>query len=108
MTETFLNDLSSQYEDGLLDVNDGIDDPTKYIDTTAIPLLVLEPTTSSAAAAVSSLVRKDSIVIPSISNSSISSALQIENKTLTNTKLLPVCTSNSFGTSFFASSLRRT
>ena len=98
MTEIFLNDLSSQYEDGILDVNDGIDDPTKYIETTAIPLVVIEPTAS--------LVRKDSIVIPSISNSSISSALQIENKSLTNTKLLPVCTSNSLGTSFVVVWLR--
>ncbi|CAF1660056.1 unnamed protein product, partial [Adineta ricciae] len=55
---------------------------------TNIPIVV-EPTT---------MTRKDSVVIPSFSNSSISSVLQIENNTKNNTNsLLPVCTSNSLG-----------
>ena len=59
---------------------------------TIIPsVVVVEPTTK----ATPGLDRKDSIVIPSISNSSISSAIQFENNN-TNT-LLPVCTSNSLG-----------
>ena len=84
MTETLLNDLSSNYEDTIYNLNN---------DQTNIPTVIVEPTTSS-----SSLVRKDSIVIPSLSNNSISSVIQIENNTNNNNNtLLPVCTSNSLG-----------
>jgi hypothetical protein len=77
MTETLLNDLSSQYEDTTYTSNDNQNN---------IPLIIVEP----------SLTRKDSIVIPSISNNSISSVIQIENNN-NNNSLLPVCTSNSLG-----------
>ena len=81
MTETFLNDLSSNYEDTVYTSNN---------DQTNIPMVTVEPSTSSP------LVRKDSIVIPSLSNNSISSVIQIENNNNNNT-LLAVCPSNSLG-----------
>jgi len=82
MTEILLND-----EDKILTLNDGDNDQTN------IPnIVVVEPTTES-------LVRKNSIVIPSISNNSISSVIQIEsnNNNNNNNTLLSVCTSNSLG-----------
>jgi hypothetical protein len=82
MTEILLND-----EDTILTLNDGDNDQTN------IPnIVVLEPTTEL-------LVRKNSIVIPSISNNSISSVIQIEsnNNNNNNNTLLSVCTSNSLG-----------
>ncbi len=81
MTEILLND-----DDTILTLNDGDNDQTN------IPnIVVLEPTTES-------LVRKNSIVIPSISNNSISSVIQIEsNNNNNNNTLLSVCTSNSLG-----------
>lgn len=85
MMETLLTDLSSEYEDKDFNAIDGNNHRTN------IPLVVIEPTITTA-----TLVRKDSIVIPSISNSSISSVIQIENNN-NNNALLPVCTSNSLG-----------
>ncbi len=85
MTEIILND-----DDQIDILNDGINDQT------IIPnVVVIEPTSPS------SLVKRDSIVIPSFSNSSISSVIQIEtnnnNNNNNNNTLLPVCTSNSLG-----------
>lgn len=80
MTETLINDLSSNYEDSILNSNDGNTDQVN------IPLVVIDTTRSSP-------IRTDSVVIPSISNNSISSVIQNE----TNNTLLPVCTSNSLG-----------
>jgi hypothetical protein len=81
MTEILFND-----DEINLTFNDGNNDQTN------IPPVVVvdEPST---------LVRRDSIVIPSISNSSISSVIQIENNNNNNT-LVPVCTSNSLGKKF--------
>jgi hypothetical protein len=99
MTETLLTDLSSYYEDPTLNGNeddndDDDDDQTNILDITNIPLVVVEPT-----------VRRNSIVIPSVSNSSLSSAIQIEtndqnNATNNNNSLLPICNSNSLGKFF--------
>lgn len=87
MTENLLND---EYSNEIL--NDGINDQT------LIPnIVVVEPTTSTT-----TLVRKNSVVIPSISNSSISSVIQIENENENkNNTLLPVCTSNSLGRNIY-------
>jgi hypothetical protein len=82
MTETLLNDLSSNYEDTVYTSNN---------DQTNIPMVTVERSTSSP------LVRKDSIVIPSLSNNSISSVIQIENNNNNNNTLLAVCPSNSLG-----------
>ena len=83
MTEILLNDD----QPNLLS-HDGIPNQTEITNVD-----VVQPTTTS-----SSLVRRDSIVIPSISNSSISSVIQIENNNNNNNNsLLPVCTSNSLG-----------
>ncbi|UJR35126.1 hypothetical protein I4U23_027897 [Adineta vaga] len=82
MMETLLTDFSSSYEE--TDFINANDEQQQHDHQTNIPL-VIEPTT---------MTRKDSIVIPSLSNTSISSVLQIENNTKT---LLPVCTSNSLG-----------
>jgi hypothetical protein len=79
MTEILFND-----DEINLILNDGNNDQTNI---TPVVVVVDEPST---------LVRRDSIVIPSISNSSISSVIQIENNNNNNT-LLPVCTSNSLG-----------
>ncbi len=87
MMETLLTDLSSEYEDKDFNAIDGSNHRTN------IPLVVIEPTITTPTA---TLLRKDSIVIPSISNSSISSVIQIENNN-NNNALLPVCTSNSLG-----------
>lgn len=74
----------------------------QFDDNTNVDVLQSTTTTTTS----NSLARKDSIVIPSISNSSISSAIQIEHNTNntnnnnnnSNTNsLLPVCTSNSLG-----------
>ncbi|CAF0752344.1 unnamed protein product [Rotaria sordida] len=82
MMETLLTDLSSQYEDTNVNSNNRKNDQIN------IPLVVVDtPTITST--------RKDSIVIPSISNNSISSVIQLENNN--NNTLLPVCTSNSLG-----------
>jgi hypothetical protein len=84
MTEIILND-----EDINETLNDGNND---QINIPNIVVVQPSPTTDS-------LVRKNSIVIPSISNSSISSVLQIENNNNNNNDnaLLPICTSNSLG-----------
>ncbi|CAM4764412.1 unnamed protein product [Rotaria magnacalcarata] len=80
MTETLLTDLSSQYEDTIVNSNDATNDQV------TVPLVVVDAITSSP-------IRKDLVVIPSISNNSISSVIQNVN----NNTLLPVCTSNSLG-----------
>jgi hypothetical protein len=82
MTEIIIND-----ENSIDKLNDGNNDQPN------IPnIVVVQPTTSL-------LGRQDSVVIPSISNSSISSAIQFENNNNNNNNntLLPVCTSNSLG-----------
>ncbi|CAF1468597.1 unnamed protein product [Adineta steineri] len=84
--ETLLTNLSSEYDDTDLNVNDN----NHHHQINNIPLVVDNPIIPTTEI----LVRKDSIVIPSISNSSISSVIRIENN---NNTLLPVCTSNSFG-----------
>ncbi|CAF0765631.1 unnamed protein product [Rotaria sp. Silwood1] len=84
MTDTLLTDLSSQYEDK------NVNTYNENNDQISIPLVIVDTTTTTTTPSV----RKDSIVIPSISNNSLSSSvIQIEN----NNTLLPVCTSNSLG-----------
>jgi len=84
MTEIILND-----EDISETLNDGNNDQIN------IPnIVVVQPPITTTDLSV----RKNSIVIPSISNSSISSVLQIENNNNNNNNtLLPICTSNSLG-----------
>ena len=82
MTETIIDTLSSEYQDKILHSNDEINNQI------TIPHIVVESNVSST------LIPNDSIVIPSISNSSISSVIQTENN---NNISLPVCTSNSLG-----------
>jgi hypothetical protein len=83
MTEIILND-----EDISETLNDGNNDQIN------IPnIVVVQPPITTTDLSV----RKNSIVIPSISNSSISSVLQIENNNNNNNTLLPICTSNSLG-----------
>lgn len=82
MTEILFND-----DDPILTSNDA-----NHNQTILLPnlLVVVDESTSS-------LVRKDSIVIPSISNHSISSVIQIDNHPTNPNTLLPVPTSNSLG-----------
>ena len=87
MTEILLNDLTLEYEDSIRNSNHGINDDQNNQE---IPSVIIESSTNG-------LTRKDSIVIPSISNSSLSSAIQIETNNNNNNELLPVCTSNSLG-----------
>ncbi|CAF3365714.1 unnamed protein product [Rotaria sp. Silwood1] len=85
MTDTLLTDLSSQYGDK------NVNTYNENNDQISIPLVIVDTTTTTTP---TPSVRKDSIVIPSISNNSLSSSvIQIEN----NNTLLPVCTSNSLG-----------
>lgn len=81
MTEILFND-----DDPILTSNDA-----NHNQTILLPNLVVVDESSS------SLVRKDSIVIPSISNHSISSVIQIDNHPTNPNTLLPVPTSNSLG-----------
>ena len=83
MTEILFND-----DDPILTSNDA-----NHNQTILLPNLLVVVDESSS----SSLVRKDSIVIPSISNHSISSVIQIDNHPTNSNTLLPVPTSNSLG-----------
>lgn len=85
MTEILFND-----DDPILTSTDANDNQT--IPLPANVLIIDESFSTSS-------VRKDSIVIPSISNHSISSVIQIDNQTnnTNSNTLLPVCTSNSLG-----------
>ena len=100
MTDILENELSSDHEDSI----DGIVNQIKNNNNnnnnehSRIPSVIVESTIPT---------RKDSIVIPSISNGSISSTHRIDENTLsTNNTLLPVCTSNSLGKNCSARSTR--
>ena len=85
MTDNLENELSSEHEDSI----DGIVNQIKSSEPSRIPSVIVES---------SGPTRKDSIVIPSISNGSISSTHRLDENALnTNNALLPVCTSNSLG-----------
>lgn len=93
MTENLFDEFDRQSLSSNRNSLDGSAEQTNEQGKTSIPVVVID----SAA-----LTRKDSIVIPSISNGSISSVLQIEhgNANVANSTLLPVCTSNSLGEQF--------
>lgn len=89
MTDIVENELSSDHEDSIDGIVNQIKNNNNNNEPSRIPSVIVESTIPT---------RKDSIVIPSISNGSISSTHRIDENTLsTNNSLLPVCTSNSLG-----------
>jgi len=100
MTDIVFDEFDQQSRSSNQSSFDGIDEQTNHHEITSIPSVIIEPaTTTTTTTTTNILTRKDSIVIPSISNGSISSVLQIENgnPNVNNSTLLPVCTSNSLG-----------
>lgn len=97
MTESLSTEFDKEYDHSNRNSFDGIDEETNPNPPLTVPSVVIEPTTTTPASIA--VTRKDSIVIPSVSNGSISSVLQIENVNpdTTNPASLAVCTSNSLG-----------